>query len=101
MSINEFTILKAPLVTERTTLLREKHNQYVFRVDPKSTKGQIREVIEKLYDVDVERVRTANFSGKLRRLAMGRPQGRRTAWKKAIVTLAKGQEISVEQEPGK
>lgn len=101
MSLNEFEILKAPVITERSTLLKEKHNQYVFKVSPDANKGQIRDTIQHLFKVDVENVRTANYQGKLRRLAMGRPQGRRTAWKKAIVTLKKGQEIKFEQESGK
>jgi large subunit ribosomal protein L23 len=99
--MNEFEILKAPVVTERSTILKEKFNQYVFKVDPDSTKGQIKDAVQKAFKVEVERVRTANFHGKLRRLAAGRPQGRRPDWKKAIVTLKKGQEIKVEQEAGK
>jgi len=98
MSINIYEILKSPVVTERSTFLKEKFNQYVFKVDPQSTKGQIRDVIEKFFSVKVSKVRTSNFSGKLRRLAQGRPQGPRTSWKKAIVTLEKGQQIKIEQE---
>jgi len=96
--MNEFDVVKEPIVTERTTILKQKHNQYVFKVDRGSNKGQIRESIERLFKVDVEKVRTANFHGKLRRLAAGRPQGRRPDWKKAIVTVKKGQEIKFEQE---
>ncbi|OGR83049.1 MAG: 50S ribosomal protein L23 [Elusimicrobia bacterium RIFCSPLOWO2_01_FULL_64_13] len=95
---NEFDVLKSPVITERSAILKEKFNQYVFRVDPDSSKGEIRRVIEKIFNVNVEKVRTANCRGKLRRLAMGRPQGRRPDWKKAIVTLKKGQEIKIEQE---
>lgn len=98
--MNEMAMIKRPLVTERSTILKEKFNQYVFQVDPDSNKHQIKEAVQKLFKVQVEKVRTANFSGKLRRLAMGRPQGRRPAWKKAIVTLKKGQEIKIEQEAG-
>ena len=62
---------------------------------------QIRDAIEKTFKVDVEHVRTANCTGKLRRLAQGRPQGRRPDWKKAIVTVKKGQEIKIETETPK
>ena len=99
--MGDYDIVKEPVVTERSTILKEKFNQYVFKVDANSNKSQIRESIEKLFKVDVEKVRTANFHGKLRRLAAGRPQGRRPDWKKAIVTVKKGQEIKFEQETGK
>ena len=99
--MNALEIIRAPVVTERSTILKEKHNQYVFKVHPDSSKGQIKESGEKLFKVSVEKVRTANFHGKFRRLAMGRPQGRRPDWKKAIVTVKKGQEIKIEQETQK
>ena len=99
--MNMLEVIRAPLVTERSTLLKEKNNQYVFKVHPDSSKIQIKDVVEKLFKVKVEKVRTANFPGKLRRLAMGRPQGRRPDWKKAIVTLKKGQEIKIEVETPK
>ena len=96
--MNILEIIQSPIVTERSTILKEKHNKYVFRVQPDSSKIQIRDAVEKLFKVDVEKVRTANFQGKLRRLAQGRPQGRRPDWKKAIVTVKKGQEIKIEAE---
>ena len=99
--MNIMEIIQAPVVTERSTLLKEKHNQYVFRVHPDSSKIQIKDTVQKLFKVDVEKVRTANYTGKLRRLAQGRPQGRRADWKKAIVTLKKGQEIKIEAEAPK
>lgn len=99
--MNVLEIIRAPVVTERSTILKEKHNQYVFKVHPDSSKGQIKDIVENLFKVNVEKVRTANFHGKLRRLAMGRPQGRRPDWKKAIVTVKKGQEIKIEPEAHK
>lgn len=98
MSMSAYAILKSPVVTERSTILKEKYNQYVFKVDANSSKYQIKEAIQQIFKVTVERVRTSNYEGKLRRLAAGRPQGRKPAWKKAIVTLKKGQEIKLEQE---
>ena len=99
--INEFNILKSAVITERSTFLKEKFNQYIFKVDPGSTKGQIKDAVQKIFKVEVEKIRTANLPGKLRRLAAGRPEGRRPDWKKAIVTLKKGQEIKIEQEARK
>ena len=96
--MNDNQILESVVVTERSTILREKHNLYIFRVHPDSNKIQIRDAVEKHFKVTVEDVRTANFRGKLRRLAQGRPQGRRPDWKKAFVTVKKGQEIKIETE---
>jgi len=99
--MNIFEVIQAPVVTERSTLIKEKHNQYVFRVHSDASKGQIKESVEKIFKVNVKKVRTANFFGKLRRLAMGRPQGRRPDWKKAIVTIREGQTIKIEAEAPK
>ena len=96
MSIINYNIIEKPVITERSTILKDKLNQYVFKVSPSASKYAIAEAIENLFKVEVEKVRTANFSGKLRRLAMGRPQGRRSEWKKAFVTLKKGQSINLE-----
>lgn len=96
--MNEYEILKSPLVTERANLLREKYNQYLFRVDPKATKEEIKRAVKKFFNVEVKKVRTANLLGKFRRLAAGRPQGKRADWKKAIVTLKKGQEINIQEK---
>ncbi len=81
MSVTNLSILRSPLITERSTILREKFNQYVFRVDPDATKRDIKEAVTKIFKVQVDKVRTANYDGKMRRLAAGRPQGRKSAWK--------------------
>lgn len=65
---------------------------YVFRVDVRANKIEIKKAVEKVYDVHVERVNIVNTSGKKRR--MGRGVGRTSDWKKAIVTLKKGETIS-------
>ncbi len=93
-----FQIIKNPIVTERSTLLKEKWNQYVFKVDLNASKFEIKDAVQKIFKVNVEKVRTSRFEGKLRRLALGRPQGRRPEWKKAIVTIRKGQEIKIGEE---
>ena len=85
------TVLRRPLITERSTLLKEQ-NKYVFEVDPRATKGQIREAVQKVFRVDVTAVNTLNALGKLRRRMSPRP-GFQPDWKKAIVSVKKGQEI--------
>ncbi|OGR51914.1 MAG: 50S ribosomal protein L23 [Elusimicrobia bacterium RIFCSPLOWO2_02_FULL_39_32] len=98
MALNEWNILKQPLLTERSSHLKEQNNQYVFKVDPLANKWQIKDAVQKIFKVNVRKVRTMNFDGKLRRLSQGRPQGRRIAWKKAIITLQEGQKINIEAE---
>lgn len=90
-------VLRRPLVTERTTQLREQ-NKFVFEVDPGATKGQIREAVQSAFKVDVLDVNTMNVPGKLRR--RGAHAGYQTSWKKAIVKLKAGQEIKY-AEPAK
>ena len=86
-----FHVVAAPLITEKGTLLAEDGNQVRFRVPRDANKAEIREAVEKLFDVKVVKVRTLNYLGKTRRV--GRHMGRRPAWKKAYVTLAEGQRI--------
>jgi large subunit ribosomal protein L23 len=89
-------IIKSPLITEKANMLKDKENKYTFMVEKKSTKGQIKEAVEKLFKVDVEGVHTAVIPGKLRR--MGQHAGYRSDWKKAIVKVKKGQEIKIVEE---
>jgi large subunit ribosomal protein L23 len=84
-------VITAPLITEKGTLVNEQGNQVVFRVRPEANKVEIRRAVETFFKVKVERVRTANFMGKHRRV--GKSVGRRPRWKKAYVTLAEGQRI--------
>ena len=81
-------IILRPLVTEKSTVLRELSNQYAFRVVPSASKRQIAAAIEELFDVHVTHVRNMRMLGKKKRL--GRNLGRRPSWKKAIVTLTSG-----------
>jgi len=85
------TLIVAPLVTEKGTIVSEKANQVVFRVRPEATKDKIRLVVEEMFKVTVTQVRTANFMGKERR--RGKTLGRRPDWKKAYVTLKEGDRI--------
>jgi large subunit ribosomal protein L23 len=80
-----------PLITEKSTLLKETNNQVAFEVDPKANKVEIRQAVEKAFGVHVLAVRTVNMQGKKKRL--GRFLGRRSNWKKAVVTMAPGDHI--------
>ena len=85
-------VLKEPHVTEKATELT-KENQYIFKVWPRSNKIEIKKAVEQLYRVDVEGVRIVNVPARKRRL--GRIQGWRKGYKKAIVKIAKNQKIEV------
>jgi len=87
-----FRVLKAPHITEKATDLAAQ-NQYVFRVDPRTNKNQIREAIEELYNVDVLDVKIIK-APKKRRMVKGKI-GWRKGYKKAIIKIKKGQKIEV------
>ncbi|RPI25921.1 MAG: 50S ribosomal protein L23 [Acidobacteria bacterium] len=86
-----FEILRAPHVTEKSTTNKEATDGRVvaFKVKLKANKVQIKEAVEKLFNVKVESVRTATYHGKWKR--QGKSRGRRSDWKKAYVTLKPGQ----------
>jgi large subunit ribosomal protein L23 len=84
-------ILLRPLMTEKSVRQKEEQNTVAFRVRPDANKVEIRTAVESVFNVKVTAVRTASFEGKLKR--MGRYEGRRPNWKKAIVTLAEGHKI--------
>lgn len=86
-------ILLRPLLTEKSTLLKESQNVVTFQVATDANKVEIRRAVEAVFSVKVRDVRTSNVEGKLKR--MGRHQGRRPAWKKALVTLAPGHKIDL------
>jgi large subunit ribosomal protein L23 len=91
--MNPYEIVKKPIITERTTMLRDKYNKYVFDVNNKANKIQIKKAIEQLFNVTVTKINTTIVTGKLRRY--GKFSGYRQDWKKAIVTLKKGNEIKI------
>ena len=85
-------IIKRPLIlTEKGNSLREDHNQYLFEVARNANKTEIRGAIEKLWKVSVLKVHTLNVRGRMRR--MGRGHAKTQNWKKAIVSLKKGDSI--------
>lgn len=85
-------ILIKPIVTEKSTALMEER-KYTFRVPLSATKIQIRQAVEQIFKVKVQAVNTMRYEGKLKR--MGRTQGRRSDWKKAVVTLKPGEAIEL------
>ncbi len=87
------TVIRRPMITERQAALRERSNQYYFEVNPAANKHEIKQAIEHYFGVKVLSVRTLNYRGKVKRL--GRFSGKRSDWKKAIVTLAAGDSIDL------
>lgn len=80
-------IIKRPLIlTEKGTILRDTENQYLFEVDMRANKIEIRKAVEVLFEVSVTDVNTLIMRGKMKR--MGRTRAKTQNWKKAIVTLA-------------
>ena len=95
MSVNErlMKVLLSPRVTEKTTMVGEKYNQFVFKVVRDASKPEIKQAVEALFKVKVMAVNTLRQQGKTKRFRG--IMGRRVDIKKAIVTLAEGQSIDV------
>jgi len=86
------SIIQKPIITEKATLMREG-NKYVFRVDKRANKIQIRQAVESIFGVHVESVRTVSVPSKPKR--QGLYAGKVAGWKKAYVTLRSGDSIEV------
>ena len=86
-----YKVLLSPRMTEKSTMLGEKSNQYVFKVTTDSTKKEIKNAVEKLFEVNVESVRTVNVKGKRKTFKLR--AGKRSDWKKAYVRVQEGQVI--------
>ncbi len=86
-------VIVRPMITEQGTEMRDKYNQYYFRVSPDANKLEIKQAVEHFFGVSVTKVRTMNYRGKIKR--MGRFSGKRADWKKAVVTLAEGDTIDL------
>lgn len=93
--LHKRSVLRKPLLTEKVAAAQDANNQYAFEVDPKANKIEIKRAVELKYNVHVTGVQTMNVLGKTKRL--GRFEGRRPNWKKAIVTLKKGESIELAQ----
>ena len=87
--MNANQIIRRPLVTEKSTMLREDTNIIAFEVDPKANKIQVKSAVEELFKVKVAEVRLFNVRGKMKR--MGRWVGKRRDWRKAYVRLKEGE----------
>jgi large subunit ribosomal protein L23 len=95
------TLLLAPVISEKATMIADKHEQVIFRVDPRATKPEIKAAVELMFGkkdkpVEVMSVQIVNVKGKKKRF--GQSNGRRRNWKKAYVCLKPGQEINFAAE---
>ena len=88
---NLHDVLRRPLITEKSTLLKETQRSLCFEVHRDATKPEIKKAVETLFGVKVQDVRVANVHGKVKR--QGRYQGRRPDWKKAYVVLREGEKM--------
>lgn len=100
------SVILRPLFTEKMTILEDSERKYAFEVLPKANKLQIKDAVEKKFNVNVTKVATMNMKGKTKSMTVRsggnviRTFGRRNHWKKAIVTLAEGQAIDLYQGEG-
>jgi large subunit ribosomal protein L23 len=85
-------VLLAPHLSEKSSVVADANNQYVFRVVTDASKPEIKAAVEHLFNVSVDAVRVSTVKGKIKRF--GQRMGQRSDWKKAYVTLKEGQEIS-------
>ena len=94
-------IIIRPLLSEKANKLSSMSRQYVFEVSTKSNKLQIKNAVEKKFEVKVLKVRIINYKGKMKNTSVRsngkvlRTSGFRSNWKKAIVTLLEGQQIDI------
>lgn len=86
-----YQIILRPLITEKSTWLKDKNREICFEVHPNANKIEIKEATEKLFKVKVDRVRVLRMKGKMRRV--GRNVGRKKNWKKAYVRLKEGEKM--------
>ena len=84
-------VLRRPLITEKSTILKDTQRSLCFEVHRDATKPEIKKAVETLFGVKVANVRVANVHGKMKR--QGRYQGRRPDWKKAYVVLREGEKM--------
>ena len=88
---NMYEVIRRPLITEKTTALKETQRSLCFEVHRDATKPEIKKAVETLFGVKVQDVRVANVHGKVKR--QGRHVGRRADWKKAYVVLKQGEKM--------
>jgi large subunit ribosomal protein L23 len=88
---NLYEVIKRPILTEKTTSQKGEENKVTFEVDKRANKIEVRTAIEKIFKVKVVDVHTMVIPGKVKRI--GRFSGRRSDWKKAVVTLKEGEQL--------
>ena len=88
-----YDVLVGPLLTEKGTLIKETENKVLFRVALEANKIEIKKAVEDIFKVKVDKIATITCKGKKKRL--GRFEGRRPDWKKAIVTLKEGEKLEI------
>lgn len=88
-----YKIVLQPLITEKSTTLKEEHNQFLFKVSRAANKIEIKRAVETLFNVKVLKVNTSTVKGKAKKLGVYR--GKRADWKKATVTLDKESKIEL------
>jgi large subunit ribosomal protein L23 len=86
-----YKIVIRPVITEKSTWLKEKNREVCFEVDPRANKSEIKKAAEQLFKIKVERVRIQNKRGKKRRV--GRNEGKKKDWKKAYIKLKEGEKM--------
>ena len=92
--MNKYDIIFAPVITEKSTSMQQFENKYVFKVDVRANKTQIKQAIEDIFGVKVVSVNTMNIHPKIKRV--GRYSGKSNRYKKAIIKLAEGNTISLD-----
>lgn len=90
---SKYDIIIRPLFTEKGDWLNDNENKLLFEVAPSANKIEIKDAVESIFAVKVDRVMTMNCKGKKKRL--GRHEGKRRDWKKAIVKLKKGEKLDI------
>ncbi|MGD8605052.1 MAG: 50S ribosomal protein L23 [Anaerolineales bacterium] len=93
MKYDPYHKITRPVISEKSTLLTDKHNKYVFEVAREANKIQIKKAVEEVFKVGVVKVRTMRMPGKTKRVRL--QLGRTPVWKKAIVTLKEGDRIEL------
>jgi large subunit ribosomal protein L23 len=86
-----YQVILRPVISEKSTIAADKNHQIVFAVLPDATKSEVRQAVEKLFEVKVDSVQVVNVRGKVKRF--GRFPGKRNNWKKAYVRLQEGHDI--------
>ncbi len=86
-----YKIVIRPVITEKSTWLKEKNREVCFEVDPRANKSEIKKAAEQLFKIKVEKVRIQNKRGKKRKV--GRSEGKKKDWKKAYIKLKEGEKM--------